>query len=197
MNHRPRISLLVATALLGVSFAAALSVAGCAAAERQQWANTFTAAGDDAFLVDDDFVCLGDERFTDVAGRRIWNVFDRTRQEQAVALAKSGLPGTYPVGTVIQLFPGEAMVKRGRGFAPATNDWEYFVLDTSSGTSVITARGSTDVGNLAGSCISCHGAAQAFDTVCFTNSSCRDLPFFVDTNVDPLTEDERCARPAP
>jgi hypothetical protein len=166
--------------------------AGCGAAGRQPWTNTFDGDGEDAFLVDDDFACLGDDRFTDVAGRRIWNVLDRQRQEQAVALARSGLPGAYPVGTVVQLFPGEAMVKRGRGFSPATNDWEYFVLDVDSGESVITARGTTDVGNAAGTCLSCHGAAQAFDTVCFTNSGCVELPFFIDTNVDPATDDPRC-----
>jgi hypothetical protein len=176
-----------------VSFALTLTIAvGCGTVEQQQWSDTFTGDGEDAFLVDDDFACLGDERFTDVGGRRIWNVLDRQRQEQAVGLARSGLPGTYPVGTVIQLFPGEAMVKRGAGFSPSTNDWEYFVIDTSSGASVITSRGTTEVRNPAGTCLSCHASAQAFDTVCFTNSNCVDLPFFIDTHVVPERDDPRC-----
>ena len=41
-----------------------LGVAGCGGAvERQTWENTFTGSGDDAFLVDDDFVCLDDARW--------------------------------------------------------------------------------------------------------------------------------------
>ncbi|MBM4283522.1 MAG: hypothetical protein FJ137_23200 [Deltaproteobacteria bacterium] len=164
---------------------------GCAAAERQQWEDTFAGDGDDAFLVDDDFACFTDRRWADVDGRRVWNVFGGARQAQAVALAVSRAPGEYPVGTVLQLFTFEAMVKRGAGFSPATNDWEYLVLDTSSGSTVITARGTTDVGNVGGTCLSCHGAATAHDSVCFTNSSCRPLPFFVDTEVVPAS-DERC-----
>ncbi len=164
----------------------------CGAADRQVWPDTFAGDGDDAFLVDDDFVCLGDARFVDVGGRRIWNVFGGQAQQRAEALARSAMPGSYPVGTVVQLFPGEAMVKRGRGFSPETNDWEYLVLDTGSGETVITARGTTEVGNPAGTCLSCHGAAAAFDSVCFTNSSCRPLPFFLDTRVVPERDDDRC-----
>lgn len=167
-------------------------VGGCGPAERQLWEDTFAGNGEDAFLVDDDFVCLDDERTVDVGGRRIWNVLDEDRQAQAVALARSGVPGLYPVGTVVQLFPFEAMVKRGHGFSPATNDWEYFILDTSSGETVITERGTTDVRNVGGTCLSCHGAAAAFDNVCFTNTNCAPLPFFVDTRVVPERDDARC-----
>jgi hypothetical protein len=187
MIARPLLDLGLALALASV-----VVVAACGAAERQQWEDTFTGDGEDAFLVDDDFVCLDDARIVDVGGRRIWNVLGGQQQEQAVALARSGAPGTYPVGTVVQLFPFEAMVKRGQGFSPATNDWEYLLLDTSSGESVITARGTTDIRNAAGTCLSCHGAAAAFDNVCFTNSSCKPLPAFIDTHVVPSRDDARC-----
>jgi hypothetical protein len=177
---------------LAVAVLAPVMVGACVIAERQEWPDTYAGAGDDAFLVDDDFACLADERWAVVEGRRIWNVFGGMRQEQAVERAARRTPGEFPVGTVVQLFPGEAMVKRGQGFAPSTNDWEYLVLDTSTGQTVITARGTDDVGNVGGSCVSCHGAATAFDSVCFTNSSCRPLPAFVDTDVDPATADPRC-----
>lgn len=176
----------------GCAVGFAFGMTACGAAERQQWEDTFVGDGDDAFLVDDDFVCLDDARFADVAGRRVWNVFGGEAQAAAEALARSGTPGTYPVGTVVQLFPFEAMVKRGHGFSAATNDWEYLLLDTSSGETVITARGTTDVRNIGGTCLSCHGAAAAFDNVCFTNTSCRPLPFFVDTHVEPNLDDARC-----
>ena len=66
------------------------------------------------------------------------------------------------------------------------------MLDPSSGATVITARGTTEIGNVGGTCLSCHGRAQAFDTVCFTNTNCVPLPFFVDTRVDPARDDPRC-----
>ena len=170
--------------------AAALLVAGCGdAPARQDWENTFDGEGDDLFLEDDDFPCLSDSRWDVVDGTRIWNPLGR--QAEAVARARQRDLGDYPVGTVVQLFPEEAMVKRGRGFSAATNDWEYFVLHVASGQTVITSRGSTDVGNAAGSCVGCHGAASAFDSICFTNTSCAPLPFFINTDVDPST-DPRC-----
>ena len=38
----------------------------------------------------------------------------------ALAVAHSAKGGRYPVGTVIQLVPQEAMVKRAPGFSPST-----------------------------------------------------------------------------
>lgn len=165
-------------------------VAGCGdAPARQAWDNTFVGDGEDLFLADDDFPCLADRRWDVVDGTRIWNPLGR--QVEAVARARQRDLGDYPVGTVVQLFPEEAMVKRGRGFSAATNDWEYLVLHVASGQTVITGRGTTEVSNPAGSCLSCHGAATAFDSICFTNTSCAPLPFFINTDVDPAA-DPRC-----
>jgi hypothetical protein len=63
----------------------------------------------------------------------------------AVANSKNG--GTYPPGTVIQLFPQEAMVKHRAGWNPATNDWEFFALDISATGTKITTRGVENVVN--------------------------------------------------
>jgi len=46
--------------------------------------------------------------------------------EATLAVANSATDGTYPAGTVIQLIPTEAMVKRDKGFNPITHDWEFF-----------------------------------------------------------------------
>ena len=48
-------------------------------------------------------------------------------------LAAANAPGgaIYPPGSVIQLVPTEAMVKREAGFSPATGDWEFFELDVA------------------------------------------------------------------
>ena len=52
--------------------------------------------------------------------------------QQALAVANSPKGGTYPVGTILQLVPQEAMVKRRKGFDPATKDWEFFFLTTDA-----------------------------------------------------------------
>src|SRR5262249_16616437 len=51
------------------------------------------------------------------------NLLGRLDATLAVANSKTG--GAYPPGSVIQLIPGEAMVKRDQGFNPATRDWEF------------------------------------------------------------------------
>jgi mono/diheme cytochrome c family protein len=97
---------------------------------------------------------------------------------EALAVARSATGGTYPVGTIIQLVPQEAMVKRAPGFSPATKDWEFFALDVSAkGTTIHTRGGAEVVNRFGGSCASCHSAAQPqFDLVCGTTHGCAPLP---------------------
>ena len=46
--------------------------------------------------------------------------------DATLATANSPRGAVYPPGSVIQLIPGEAMVKRDKGFNAATHDWEFF-----------------------------------------------------------------------
>jgi hypothetical protein len=96
----------------------------------------------------------------------------------ALRVARSGKGGVYPVGTILQLVPQEAMVKRRKGFNPATRDWEFFFLRTTPQSTTIVTRGTTTVVNrFGGNCASCHLAAQAkFDMVCEHNHGCVPLP---------------------
>jgi hypothetical protein len=98
--------------------------------------------------------------------------------DEALRVANSPRGGTYPVGTIIQLVPQEAMVKREKGFSPATRDWEFFFLSVSSAGTTIEKRGTADVVNrFGGNCASCHQAASArFDGVCEQNHGCAPLP---------------------
>ena len=64
-----------------------------------------------------------------------------------LAAANSAKGAVYPPGSVIQLIPGEAMVKRDRGFNATTHDWEFFELDVSKDGTKIRKRGTTDVVN--------------------------------------------------
>jgi hypothetical protein len=97
---------------------------------------------------------------------------------EALAVAHSAGGGTYPVGTIIQLVPQEAMVKRAPGFSPATKDWEFFSLETTAnGTKILSRGGAQVVNRFGGSCASCHSAAQPqFDLVCGTTHGCAPLP---------------------
>jgi hypothetical protein len=51
--------------------------------------------------------------------------------DATLAVANSATGGSYPPGTVIQLVPTEAMVKRDKDFNPVTHDWEFFELEVS------------------------------------------------------------------
>lgn len=89
--------------------------------------------------------------------------------KKAVAKTKSGKLGKkgYPVGTILQLLPFEAMVKRGGKFNPAGHGWEYFKINVVDGETQISARGGVEVANFIGSCQGCHeNLAAAHDAVC-------------------------------
>ena len=89
----------------------------------------------------------------------------------AVALAGSG---EYPEGSVVQLIPGEVMVKREKGFSAITNDWEFFALDVKAEGATVFARGAVAVNNQLGlNCFGCHVKAKPeFDFVCRSDHEC-------------------------
>lgn len=119
-----------------------------------------------------DFQCLKD--WTQVNNYRITNKLGHMSEALAVANAPDG--GVFPVGTIIQLIPGEASVKRGDGYSAATHDWEFFALNTSSTGTTIAMSGTTTVSNALGTCISCHGqAAPQWDLVCGDTHGCPSL----------------------
>ena len=95
-----------------------------------------------------------------------------------LAGANSTTGAVYPPGSVIQLIPGEVMVKRESGFSAATHDWEFFELDVSKDGTKIRKRGTTDVVNrFGGNCFDCHVAAGAqWDLVCEADHGCVPLP---------------------
>lgn len=113
--------------------------------------NTETTAGfEDLDMQPSDFECV--LNWDKVRNMRITNKLGY--QEEALAVANDPEGGVYPVGTVIQLIPTEAMVKRGPGTNPATNDWEFFYLAVSQAGTGIEARGFEDVENgLGGNCV--------------------------------------------
>lgn len=116
-----------------------------------------------------------------------------------VAAANSSTGAVYPPGSVIQLIPGEAMVKREKGFNVATRDWEFFELDVSKDGTQIRKRGFADVVNrFGGNCFACHIAARPeWDLVCESDHGCKPIPV-TRTMIGALQRtDPRCNPPAP
>jgi hypothetical protein len=97
---------------------------------------------------------------------------------EALAVAHSPTGGVYPVGTVIQLFPFEAMVKRRNGYSPTNNDWEFFELTVSAKGTRIYDRGAAVVSRFGlGTCAACHRPAKRFDFVCGKSHCGPGFPF--------------------
>ena len=141
----------------------------------------------------EDFACLTD--WTRVRHFRIANPLGHL--DEAVAVAHGDQPPPYPIGTIIQLVPTEAMVKRGAGFFPEANDWEFFVLSPSAGGTAIAQRGRAEVVNIGQPCFACHGAAPQTDFVCENGNGCIALGLS-EALIDALQNgDPRCAPRAP
>jgi hypothetical protein len=115
----------------------------------------------------------------------------------AAANAKSG--AIYPPGSVVQLVPTEAMVKREKGFNPATGDWEFFDLDISASATRIRARGFAEVNNrFAGNCFACHAPArQPWDFICETGHGCEPIPIDHTMTGALQRSDPRCGQAVP
>jgi len=136
-----------------------------------------------------DFECV--LRWTKVGGYRITNKLGH--DPLAIANNAAG-GGPFPVGTIIQIVPTEAMVKRRAGFSAMTHDWEFFSLGVSTSGTTITKRGTTDVKNaFNGNCFDCHAKAMpAFDLVCGTTHGCDPLPLSEAQLVNLQNNDARC-----
>lgn len=124
---------------------------------------------------------------------------DNLRGDLAGTLAAANAPtgAVYPPGSVIQLIPGEAMVKRAKGFNPATRDWEFFELDVSKDGTQIRRRGFVDVVNrFGGNCFGCHVAARPeWDLVCEAGHGCAPIPLTRDMSGALQRTDPRCQNP--
>ncbi len=138
----------------------------------------------------DTFTCLSD--MTRVKHFFVDNLEGDLEATVAVANAPDG--GTYPEGSLVQLVPGEAMIKREAGFSPATNDWEFFELDVSPEGTSIRKRGFAEVNNrFGGNCFACHvKAAPQWDLICDNNHGCDPIPLTRSVIATIQKTDPRC-----
>ena len=149
-----------------------------------------TVTADDLDMTEADFECI--------TGWDQVNLFFLTNKlgqtQAALDVANSADGGTYPVGTIIQLVPTEAMVKRKAGFSAETNDWEFFSLEVSAAGTTIAARGTLDVVNqFGGNCFDCHSKADPkWDLICEKTHGCDPLPLSDATIKNVQDSDPRC-----
>src|SRR6267143_7260861 len=116
----------------------------------------------DVTVSEKSFGCIRD-------GTKIRNTYiknaDPEKLKEAVRIFKNSVPDReYPVGTILQLVPFEAMVKHPREKFPKSNGWEFFALEVSEAGTKIRDRGDNVV-NLSQNktCLSCHQPAASFD----------------------------------
>jgi hypothetical protein len=147
-------------------------------------------ATEDLDMTEADFECiLGWDK---VRRFRVTNMLGHLEETLAVAGSANG--GAYPVGTVLQLIPTEAMVKRRAGFNPASNDWEFFALEVNARGTTIAARGTTEVVNqFNGNCFDCHVLAEPqWDLICEQTHGCEPLPIGPEIIEQIQNGDPRC-----
>jgi hypothetical protein len=190
LSRRPIVVLALLPAALACSNSNTANPPSTAALADASLVDASVDGGPDLDMQASDFTCILD--WPKVDNYRITNKLGNLTG--ALAVANSATGGHYPVGTVIQLIPGEAMVKRRVGFDPANNDWEFFALTASASGTTIDMRGGSEVTNAAGSCAGCHGGAMPqWDFVCDTTHGCKPLPLPVSFLLEVQSEDPRCA----
>lgn len=138
----------------------------------------------------DDFKCIRDMH--PVRGFFVDNLLGDLDATLAVARSETG--GVYPPGSVVQLVPGEAMVKREAGFSAETNDWEFFELDVSPAGTAIRVRGTKEaVNQFGGNCLECHAKAEPqWDLICEQTHGCDPIPLTAVMTKAIQNTDPRC-----
>src|ERR1700747_2670007 len=153
------------------------------------WISSGVLAYDIVFS-DQTFRCLQD--WPKVRNTYIYNA-DQEKLKEAMRIFRDSVPDTeYPVGTIFQIIPFEAMVKHPRGTFAKANDWEFFTVDVSAAGTKITDRGEDVleifdmVATAAGAgmtdhprgvtCLSCHQGAAKHDLICEKTHGCAPIP---------------------
>ncbi|HTM22592.1 MAG TPA: hypothetical protein VL172_18850 [Kofleriaceae bacterium] len=176
--------------LVGVWMMAACGGGDAAAPDAAPGSEPDAAAAEDLDMQASDFTCILDG--THVRQFYVKNLLGHL--DAALEVANSASGGRYPVGTLLQLVPQEAMVKRAAGWNPTTNDWEFFSLSVSGPTTTIQARGVQDVNNAFGdNCFACHSQAEPqWDLICEDTHGCDPLQISDQIIVNLQNGDSRC-----
>jgi hypothetical protein len=148
---------------------------------------------DDVAISDGTFDCI--VNWPKIRNTRIKNQ-DLQSLERAMRIFRDSVANVeYPTGTILQLVPQEAMVKRSAETFPKTHGWEFFSLDVSGSGTKIKDRGDNVVNVAQGvTCFSCHSAAQKYDFVCEKGHGCAPIPFNDEQIAKVQEADPRCTK---
>jgi hypothetical protein len=152
-----------------------------------------TVSADDVVVTEKSFGCVLD--LTKVRNTRIQNP-DPEKLKEAIRIFRDSVPDVeYPTGTILQLIPGEAMVKHSREAFPKTNGWEFFALAVSAEGTKIQDRGDKVVNTtLKRPCLECHSPAAKFDFVCEKGHGCAPIPLTDERIAAIQASDPRCSK---
>ena len=150
------------------------------------------AYAEDVTVSEKSFSCISE-------GTKIRNTYikhaDPEKLKEAVRIFKNSVPDKeYPVGTFLQLLPGEAMVKHPRAKFSDTGGWEFFALDLSADGTKIKSRGDKVVNFQGVACMSCHQPAAKFDFVCEKGHGCAPVPLDDPKIAELQAADPRCPK---
>jgi len=163
---------------------------------------------DDIVVTEQTFSCILD--WPKVRGTYLRND-DPQRLQEAIRIFRDRVPDTeYPVGTIFQVIPFEAMVKHEHGAFPKTHDWEFFALDATAAGTKITDRGENvleifDMDAAAAgapmsdhprgvTCLSCHQGGAKYDMICEKGHGCAPIPLNDEQLAKLQAADPRCAK---
>jgi hypothetical protein len=152
-----------------------------------------TAYAQDITVSEEAFGCILD--WPKVRNTRFKHA-DPQKLKEAMRILRDRVPDVeYPIGTILQLVPFEAMVKHPREKFPNSNGWEFFALEVSEAGTKIRDRGDNVVNlSLGAPCLTCHQPAARFDFVCEKGHGCAPLPID-DQKIGELQRaDARCAK---
>jgi len=148
---------------------------------------------DDIAVSEQNFGCILD--WPKIRNTHIQNT-DPEKLKEAIRIFRDSVPDTeYPVGTILQLLPTEAMVKHQHGTFAQTNNWEFFSLDVSAAGTKIAERGDNVVNHTQGvTCLSCHEPAAKYDFVCEKGHGCAPIPLDDEQIAKFQAADARCTK---
>ncbi len=154
---------------------------------------TCDVIADDVTISDQSFDCI--VNWPKIRNTRIKNPNPQSL-EQAMRIFQDSVASVeYPAGTILQLVPFEAMVKRSAETFPKTHGWEFFSLDVSGSGTKIRDRGDNVVNLAQGvTCLSCHSAAEKYDFVCEKGHGCAPVPFNDEQIANIQAADPRCTK---
>ncbi|OQW30514.1 MAG: hypothetical protein A4E19_09390 [Nitrospira sp. SG-bin1] len=152
-----------------------------------------TASAQDLAVTEQTFGCILD--WPKVRNTRFKHS-DPEKLKEAMRIFRDSVPDKeYPIGTILQLVPFEAMVKHPREKFSKTNGWEFFALNVSKEGTTIRDRGDNVVNLSQGAtCLSCHQPAVRYDFVCEKGHGCAPIPFDDQKIAELQKADLRCTK---